>query len=160
MNIEKAKAELQQLADKLKAELDVLEEWPQHGDTNWTIVMGSTCAWKACWSDTPLDHFRKSIGWVWRTEAEAQRQFNKLQATERVKQYIAKANKGADWVADFNHVDQLKMTWQYSHDLRDIQGTAAYYAQRAEAWRYIKPELFDQLVADCGDDIKLIMGVE
>lgn len=159
MNIEKAKAEIQQLADKLKAELDAPEEFPQINEWYWTIDAMYQGVVRAKRMKDSLYVFRKSIGWYWRTEAEAQKHLDKLQAEERVRQYIAEKNKAADWMADFNDANQPKATWGYNHLDERIYTGSAYAGQDKDTWCHIKPELRDQLIKDCADDIKIIMGV-
>lgn len=158
MIIEKAKEEIQKLADKLKAELDAPEEWPQINEWYWTIDSIKGGVSKASRMEDSLYFFRKSIGWVFHTKAEAQSHLDMLQATERVRSYIAKAN--GDWVADFSLEWQQKATWSYNHRRGAFYRELNQFIQEAEAWKHIKPELFNQLIKDCGDDIKIILGVE
>lgn len=135
------------------------KDWPQGGDDYWFIDAEGDVD-EDMWSSDglALDTGRKSIGNIYRTEAEALAQVEKLKAKARIDKYIA--DNGLAFVPDWKEVVGKKWVIHY-------KCVSGYFAPECfVALYYATDHVFAteahaiQVIDNCTDDLKTLFGVK
>lgn len=128
------------------------KDWPQIGDSYWIIYASGEVS-ESRWGNDSDDYELSAVGNIYRTEAEALDQVEKLKAKARIDKYIADNGLAFDrdiaresWAVGVTHRREIEvMNFAYHYGLPYVFATKSH-AQ--------------QVIDNCTDDLKTIFGVK
>lgn len=133
------------------------KDWPQGGDRYYTITeIGGVALRTACFMGNTQKVI--SIGNIYRTEAEALAQVEKLKAKARIDKYIA--DNGLAFVPDWGNAAQMKWETYYNHAFTGFRVQCCYEFQYSGGHYYATDEHAQQVIDNCTDDLKTLFGVK
>ncbi len=147
--------------------------WPQKHDSYWWLDADGDI-FQSCWTIHTVDTDRQRVGNIYRTEAEALAQVEKLKAKARIDKYIAE--NGLMFVPDWRELGQRKYYIFYDHSTYAFDVSSVSREQELLAVAYHLPIPFrakyltslvfsseahaQQVIDNCTDDLKTIFGVK
>ena len=132
--------------------------WPQSNDRYWYITGGGDVD-DATFNNRIVDEAYIAIGNIYRTEAEALAQVEKLKAKARIDKYIA--DNGLAFVPDWGNPANGKKVISYHHQDKRWFVSHTSFLEFAVAGPYFAAEAHAQQVIDnCTDDLKTLFGVK
>lgn len=114
------------------------------------------------WVGGPMDAFKLSIGNIFKTEEEAEQALKtgwvvKLQARKRLDDYIAE--KGYDADVDWSN-DSIKYGFYYNFHRKEVVPDDVGSFKDNDLPYLVNEEDAQDVIANCGDDLKILLGVE
>lgn len=131
--------------------------WPQSNDRYWYITGGGDVD-DATFNNRIVDEAYIAIGNIYRTEAEALAQVEKLKAKARIDKYIA--DNGLAFVPDWGNAAQMKWETYYNHVFTGFRVQCCYEFQYSGGHYYATDEHAQQVIDNCTDDLKTLFGVK
>lgn len=110
------------------------------------------------WNGWAFGHGLLSIGNVFRTEEEAQRELDKLKALTKIRKYIAEHDM--EFVPDWEDEEQRKLYICYDPVEKCFDWVWSSRTQYLAPFFFASEKHAEQVIEDCEDELKVLFGVK